>query len=226
MKRTFATAIAAVALAAAAPAYAADFILSDILPGGPTESNFRITYSDAVSVSADLGRNVGASTFLDRYFFAPTFFGTGSGSAITNLTANLNFGTPGLRIDGYALATAGAVGAALLDGFSTTNVANYNADLAVIQAFLAGSPVAAYSQVGTPNGLSRDLSSVPLDPNNFYVITIDGKGNAGNSIYSGNLSATSVPEPATWAMMLAGFGLIGFAMRRQRQSHPKVRFAF
>ncbi len=25
-----------------------------------------------------------------------------------------------------------------------------------------------------------------------------------------------VPEPATWAMMLAGFGLVGFAMRRQR----------
>ncbi len=25
-----------------------------------------------------------------------------------------------------------------------------------------------------------------------------------------------VPEPATWAMMLAGFGLVGVAMRRRR----------
>lgn len=31
-----------------------------------------------------------------------------------------------------------------------------------------------------------------------------------------NYTAPSVPEPATWAMMLAGFGFIGTAMRRKR----------
>lgn len=36
----------------------------------------------------------------------------------------------------------------------------------------------------------------------------------------------AVPEPATWAMMLVGFGAIGAAMRRRRQQAPKVRFAF
>lgn len=25
-----------------------------------------------------------------------------------------------------------------------------------------------------------------------------------------------IPEPATWAMMIAGFGLVGFAARRRR----------
>jgi hypothetical protein len=29
-----------------------------------------------------------------------------------------------------------------------------------------------------------------------------------------------VPEPSTWAMMLLGFGAIGFATRRRRQ--PKL----
>lgn len=33
----------------------------------------------------------------------------------------------------------------------------------------------------------------------------------------------AVPEPATWAMMLAGFGLVGAAMRRKQ--HARVRFA-
>jgi hypothetical protein len=32
-----------------------------------------------------------------------------------------------------------------------------------------------------------------------------------------------VPEPATWAMMLAGFGLMGAAMRR-RSTQARVRF--
>ena len=29
----------------------------------------------------------------------------------------------------------------------------------------------------------------------------------------------AVPEPGTWAMMLLGFGAIGFSMRRRRHSH-------
>ena len=32
----------------------------------------------------------------------------------------------------------------------------------------------------------------------------------------------SVPEPATWAMMIAGFGVVGAAMRRRK---VRVRFA-
>jgi hypothetical protein len=42
---------------------------------------------------------------------------------------------------------------------------------------------------------------------------------------TGNVGATlantpSVPEPATWAMMLAGFGATGVAMRRSRRRKP------
>ena len=40
---------------------------------------------------------------------------------------------------------------------------------------------------------------------------------------SGNPMGRSVPEPATWAMMLAGFGLMGAAMRRKQ--NVSVRFA-
>jgi hypothetical protein len=32
----------------------------------------------------------------------------------------------------------------------------------------------------------------------------------------------AIPEPASWALMLAGFGLVGYAMRRRR---PKVTYA-
>ncbi|WP_337658629.1 PEPxxWA-CTERM sorting domain-containing protein [Sphingorhabdus sp. Alg231-15] len=35
----------------------------------------------------------------------------------------------------------------------------------------------------------------------------------------------AVPEPATWAMMIGGFGLVGGAMRRRRKLAPKVSFA-
>ena len=40
---------------------------------------------------------------------------------------------------------------------------------------------------------------------------------SGNGTVSGDLTATvSVPEPSTWAMMVAGFGLVGLGTRRRR----------
>jgi hypothetical protein len=34
-----------------------------------------------------------------------------------------------------------------------------------------------------------------------------------------------VPEPATWAMMLIGFGAIGGALRRRQKVAGRIRFA-
>ncbi|MDB5680379.1 MAG: hypothetical protein JWO16_184 [Sphingomonas bacterium] len=34
-----------------------------------------------------------------------------------------------------------------------------------------------------------------------------------------------VPEPATWAMMLMGFGAMGFAIRRRRNTTVRIRYA-
>lgn len=38
-------------------------------------------------------------------------------------------------------------------------------------------------------------------------------------------AAPAVPEPATWAMMIGGFGLVGGAMRRRRNMTTKVSYA-
>lgn len=226
MKRTIAAALAAVTFASAAPAFAADFILTDdpVINASPlTFSHFNITTASPTTVSATLSNSPGAGGFLDRYIFAPTFLGVGSGSAVTNFNAALAFGLPGLRIDAYALTVD--VANALTDAFSTTSQASYNNDVNTVATYLLSAP-SVYTQLGVPSGLDRQLTTVPLNPANFYVISIDGTSASSQAVYSGNLTATSVPEPATWALMLAGFGLVGFAMRRQRQSHPKVRFAF
>jgi hypothetical protein len=38
-------------------------------------------------------------------------------------------------------------------------------------------------------------------------------------------TAGAVPEPATWAMMIGGMGVVGGAMRRRRSVSTKVSFA-
>jgi hypothetical protein len=42
--------------------------------------------------------------------------------------------------------------------------------------------------------------------------------------YSGNISIAPVPEPASWAMMVAGVAVIGVAMRRRTQT-TRIAFA-
>jgi hypothetical protein len=55
--------------------------------------------------------------------------------------------------------------------------------------------------------------------------TINVKGTSGgNASYDGVISFAPVPEPATWAMMVGGFGLVGGAMRR-RKSQIRVTYA-
>ena len=62
------------------------------------------------------------------------------------------------------------------------------------------SQVLSFLSVGTPNGLPP-------------IALLD------------NVSLTAaVPEPATWGMMMLGFGAMGFAMRRARTS-TRIRFA-
>lgn len=44
-----------------------------------------------------------------------------------------------------------------------------------------------------------------------------GTGGSRWGTYIANIRVGAVPEPATWAMMIIGFGFTGFAMRRQRR---------
>ena len=46
--------------------------------------------------------------------------------------------------------------------------------------------------------------------------TLSRSDQSGENILIDNLTFQAVPEPSTWAMMLLGFGAVGFAIRRKR----------
>jgi hypothetical protein len=50
------------------------------------------------------------------------------------------------------------------------------------------------------------------------VGTVDARNRPSqiNFNFQGLVNASAVPEPATWAMMLIGFGAVGYSMRRSR----------
>ena len=86
----------------------------------------------------------------------------------------------------------------------------------------------------TPTGLVEfaGITGVPIVPGVVNRIVVSGLSR-GQGSYGGNASFTpaatpGVPEPSTWAMMLFGFGAVGFGMRRRKSEGKtaRVRFAF
>ena len=81
------------------------------------------------------------------------------------------------------------------------------------------------SQAGTAFSISPtgtfefgSLAATSLIAGATNLLTISGL-NTGDGAYSGTLtfaSQSAVPEPATWALMLIGFGAVGFSVRRRR----------
>ncbi len=61
----------------------------------------------------------------------------------------------------------------------------------------------------------------------YVVAYINQSGNYGATANSGAILETgnSLPEPATWAMMLLGFGATGIAIRRSRKTKPVSQLA-
>ncbi|QQV78885.1 PEP-CTERM sorting domain-containing protein [Sphingomonas aliaeris] len=77
------------------------------------------------------------------------------------------------------------------------------------------------SYSGYPHGLLwNPTHRLPFES---YVMTINDLAVYSISVDS-LASAAAVPEPATWAMMIVGFGLTGCVLRRRRIS-TKVSFA-
>lgn len=205
MKRTFAAAVAAVAFAAAAPAYATDFFPGAFVPP-PNGATFIVGGPGSVSpflgpVSATYSRTDldATASSTDRFIFAVGEAGLGSGDITTTFAGTFSGST--LNTD--------LLSVVFNNGF---------------QDFVVNIGPGATD----PNQETGSLSNIPLFANVFNTLTVTYLSR-GDGQYSGTLSFTPnspVPEPATWAMMLAGFGFIGFAMRRKQQAHPKVRFAF
>ena len=49
--------------------------------------------------------------------------------------------------------------------------------------------------------------------NSFSVRVLGNQGRSGGMSFS--LAVADVPEPATWAMLIVGFGMVGATMRRR-----------
>lgn len=70
------------------------------------------------------------------------------------------------------------------------------------------------------NGHLGDLENIPILANIENVLTIKGIAH-GNAFYNGSTTfapTAAVPEPATWGLMLFGFGAMGARLRHKNRA--------
>lgn len=140
-------------------------------------------------------------------------------AASATIGAGLEFGvgagqnTFGLDFDATSLTISNLSGGTISLG--QTIIALSNISNAFTSASFASSTIAGF-----------DASDVTLSNG---VLTLDFRGTSWQAQSGATIalaSAAAVPEPATWALMLIGFGLIGGMMRRRPTSAVGTQPAF
>ncbi len=128
--------------------------------------------------------------------------GTGDGNGFTGEVTT--FETT-FSLAGFDSATATLSGQALFDNSGTVSL--NGTVIASITGFTSLTPFGTNANLFVPGVNRLDFTMTNVDgPDAFQV--------AGLTVTAGE-SMGVVPEPAAWALMVTGFGLVGFAARRR-----------
>ena len=141
--------------------------------------------------------------------FAGAFFNTGIAAGEFSDTFTFTLPTSGFG-SGTVTTSANFLGAANDLDFTSVTINGVAADLASLGGGVFES---AYKNL------------IPITAGQLNTITVTGLSR-GNGAYGGQASfiPSAIPEPATWAMMLVGFAMVGAASRYRRR-HSAVTFA-
>jgi hypothetical protein len=220
MKAIFLPALATVAIGMAAPALAADnFYLFGFSPSGSQTLTFNDITVDAPVQSGWFRNNgdhfAGNSNYLaalapdEGYPESRNFFSFNVRPGVT--TASVSLGND--PSSGFLSSTGAPITYTLYDVSSDIDT-NLN--------YSGATGIAIFDDLGTGTvfgwaTVTGPTSAVVVNFNAAGIAAINAAGDAGNPFtFGGRISVSNaVPEPASWAMLIAGFGLVGAAMRRR-----------
>ena len=182
------------------------------MPGEPS-MNLKIAAA-SIALSAIVASAPASAAMFDFTFdTTDTLFGGDSqtirGTFTTTDTPVDRFGFMGLAITGIS----GTINGAAITGLSD-NFGNPFYYITTGPTFLDGSGVRFNA------GPAMNIAFFHQDnvANDRYRVNGNGTISAFGTATSRPSAVAAVPEPATWAMMLVGFGMMGAAMRYRRRS--------
>lgn len=144
------------------------------------------------------------------------------------VTTGLYSGVVSVRVEGSGF----SLGQMTNDAFYLYDPVSH--DPSYYQLTFGTSPLVAFNPA--QNAVNFIIGGLPAySPDHIYNFLLDTGAvsptqlhfGVGDGIFADNggafrVTITAVPEPASWAMMIAGFGLAGAAMRRKRTAAPAI----
>lgn len=203
---------ASLVAATAAPAFAAPTLSTEL---GSTTTFAAPTYAGLSSTAIDFN---GAAPAGFTLTLAGAQLLTGSSSA--GATPAFSDGSRYLSVLGGTSATLQSSTGYSLVSFYLGSIDTYNS---VDILSVAGTVIDTYTGVNFTVPANGNQSIPSTNRRVTYQVGAGGQLVGGIRFRSDSNSAEidnvvfAVPEPTTWAMMLAGFGMIGFAMRSRRR---------
>lgn len=175
-----------------------------------------ITFDDLAGSNGDAFSSYSEDGFTFTKTSGDAFVAAVYGNPTPDIFFGPNYGSAAASFD-----LTSSSGDFVFGGFdlaASNGVANY-----VIAGFLNGASVFAFA--GSYEGGFSTIGSTStglVDKVSFLVTASGTSANIDNIV----ASVAAVPEPATWTMMLIGFGAVGAAMRSQRRRvRTSVSFA-
>ncbi|NJC07309.1 choice-of-anchor A domain-containing protein [Polymorphobacter fuscus] len=184
--------------------------------------DFARTNAGLLGLSASYGSTAATGSFSSQWGSAALTGGTGVGTDVFSVTTGDLGGIYALRLIGTAGSKAIInVSGSTFGGYFSFDRGNYAVSdvtfnfvdaqsVGLNGVTLAGSILAPLANVVQQGGLIG--GSVVARNYTSGGATIGGDGRFEVADYA----AGAVPEPATWAMLITGFGMVGSAMRRRR----------
>jgi hypothetical protein len=143
--------------------------------------------------------------------FGDTFAASTVGSTFSDIFT-FNIGAP---FDTAASLTSSYLNTPQTKDLLITGLSLYRYDpatMAVLGTAIAGINETGFGSHPTD---SWSLSAFGLS-SGYYALKVDGRVvGAGGGAFGGDLTVSPVPEPQSWAMLLAGLGMVGMATRRK-----------
>ena len=189
-----------------------------------------LTGAPASAASLVVGAGTDTTPLASSNDFASQLAGLGLTILRTNATLTLN-GPANIQVDYFASEssfvdtfTLGTI------SFSETNKSAFGPQLIGVLTNVASGPL---NPIFTSSGHGNSHAPGSINFGYFLPSTATAGAYQNNVIWIGyddqinnaddnhddfiiRLTVTPVPEPATWAMMIGGFGLLGAALRRRR----------
>lgn len=182
-----------------------------------TITPFQTAFDTLSTQLAGLTANSVTPTAMNQAMFNATPVG---GVAVFDITAAQLSGINDFSINANGAKTIviNVAGTNINFNSNDDNFSNYTTDGKVIWNFYQATTVSLNRELGgTVLAVGAQLTNNNAIDGTLVAATWDGNGELHNHLYVG-----TVPEPATWAMMVLGVAGVGASLRRQRRRAAAV----